>query len=51
MIAQAPVSRPVTKAVPVQRATARRQMGRFALLYLTSNGSVARPLEAVSANE
>ena len=49
--AHAPVIRPVTRAVPVHCATARRQLFTPVPLNLTSSGSVARPREAVSANE
>ena len=38
-------------AVPVQSLTARRQAGRSVALNLTNSGSVARPREALSANE
>ena len=47
---QAPSTRPTTAAVPVQLLTARRQIGRFMPLNLTSSGSVARPRDALSAN-
>ena len=49
-MAQAPATRPTISAVPVQRATARRQVGRYVPLNLTTKGSVQRPRDALSAN-
>ena len=46
-----PETQPTSAAVPVQLATALRQIGGFAPLNLTSNGSVARPRDALSTNE
>ena len=46
-----PVTRPVSTAVPVQSATARRQVGTSVPLNRTSSGSVDRPREAFRQNE
>ena len=45
-----PVTTPVTAAVPLELATARRQVGRSVALNLISSGSVASPRDALSAN-
>ena len=42
-----PAARPTIKAVPVQFATARRQVGRSVPLNLIISGSVARPRDAL----
>ena len=44
-----PVTTPVTVAVPVELATARRQVGESVPLNLTISGSVDNPREALSA--
>ncbi len=49
--AHMPMATPETMAVPPERLTAHRHSGSFALLYRTSNGSVDRPREALSAKE
>ena len=48
-MAQAPATSPTVSAVPVLFAVARRHAAGWALLYLTTSGSVARPREALRA--